>query len=103
MSGDQVNGETAPDAQTAIFKFAELFVKRKIPYATILGNHDDEGNLSREDVMEITSALPYSVSERGPQLGEKILDAKGREGYEGGVGNYHIEVLAHKYGFQSAA
>ncbi|KAG8526867.1 uncharacterized protein KY384_008296 [Bacidia gigantensis] len=44
LSGDQVNGDTAPDAQSAIFKFAALFVDRKIPYATIFGNHDDEGN-----------------------------------------------------------
>ncbi|RPB04856.1 Metallo-dependent phosphatase [Choiromyces venosus 120613-1] len=96
LSGDQVNGDTAPDAQTAIFKFAELFVKRKIPYATILGNHDDEGNLSREDIMKLTASLPYSLSEVGPALGERVLDKKGREGSEGGVGNYHLEVLAHK-------
>jgi len=97
LSGDQVNGDTAPDAQTAILKFAELFVKRKIPYATILGNHDDEGNLSREDIMKLTASLPYSVSEVGPPIGERVLDRKGREGSEGGVGNYHVEVLAPKY------
>ncbi|PWW75378.1 Metallo-dependent phosphatase [Tuber magnatum] len=98
LSGDQVNGDTAPDAQTAILKFAELFVKRKTPYATILGNHDDEGNLSREDIMKLTASLPYSLSELGPALGERVLDKKGRGGSQGGVGNYHVEVLAHKGG-----
>ncbi|KAL7276092.1 Phosphatase dcr2 [Rhizina undulata] len=96
LSGDQVNGETSPDAQTAIFKFAEVFINRKIPYATILGNHDDEGNLSREQVMKITEGLPYSLSEVGPELGAIITDKKGRQVREGGVGNYLIEVLANK-------
>lgn len=81
FSGDQVNGETAPDTQSAIFKYAALCVSRKIPYATILGNHDDEGSLSREASMQITHPLPYSLSDRGP------LDVDG-------VGNYYIEVRA---------
>ena len=45
FSGDQVNGETAPDAQSALFKSVKLLVDRKIPYAAIFGNHDDEGDL----------------------------------------------------------
>lgn len=96
LSGDQVNGDTAPDAQSAIFKFAEPFVKRKIPYATILGNHDDEGNLNREQIMKLTSTLPYSLSEVGPELGGIVKDRQGREGREGGVGNYYVEVKTQK-------
>lgn len=98
LSGDQINGDTAPDAQSAIFKFAEPFVKRKIPYATILGNHDDEGNLSREEIMKLTATLPYSLSEVGPDLGAVVNDKKGREKREGGVGNYYVEVKTQKYG-----
>ncbi len=81
LSGDQVNGETAADAQSAVFKFARLFIDRKIPFATIFGNHDDEGSLSREALMQLTHSLPYSLSEFGPTT----ID---------GVGNYYIEVLA---------
>ena len=81
LSGDQVNGETAPDAQSAVFKFARLFIDRKIPFATIFGNHDDEGSLSREALMQLTHSLPYSLSEFGPTTVD-------------GVGNYYIEVLA---------
>ncbi|KAI4096522.1 MAG: hypothetical protein LQ344_001030 [Seirophora lacunosa] len=82
LSGDQVNGETSPDAQSAVFKFAEMFIKRSIPFATIFGNHDDEGSLSRQALMELTQNLPYSLSLPGPSSVE-------------GVGNYYIEVLAH--------
>ncbi|KAG7114617.1 Phosphatase DCR2 like protein [Verticillium longisporum] len=81
LSGDQVNGETAPDAQSAIFKFAQILVKRKIPYVAIFGNHDDEGSLPRATQMAIMEGLPYSLSIAGPEEVD-------------GVGNYYIEILA---------
>ncbi|KAH0538681.1 hypothetical protein FGG08_004756 [Glutinoglossum americanum] len=89
LTGDQVNGETAPDAQTAVFKFAAPFIERKIPYAAIFGNHDDEGSLSRSALMTLIQTLPYSLSEPGPN----DVD---------GVGNYVIEVLAHGGSHHSA-
>ncbi|KAI9775264.1 MAG: hypothetical protein M1839_001316 [Geoglossum umbratile] len=81
LTGDQINGESAPDAQTAVFKFAAPFIERKIPYATIFGNHDDEGSLTRSRLMSLIQSLPYSLSEPGPN----DVD---------GVGNYVVEVLA---------
>ncbi|MCJ1420711.1 hypothetical protein MMC32_007070 [Xylographa parallela] len=89
LSGDQVNGETAPDAQTAVFKFAELFIKRNIPYAIIFGNHDDEGSLDRAAIMSLTQSLPLSLSEPGPATVD-------------GVGNYVVEVLARGTSSHSA-
>ncbi|KAF1815385.1 Metallo-dependent phosphatase [Eremomyces bilateralis CBS 781.70] len=83
LSGDQVNGETAPDAQTAILKFADIFIQRQIPFATIFGNHDDfeKSSLSRQAQMSLIHALPFSLSEAGPAT-------------VSGVGNYYVEVLA---------
>ena len=89
FSGDQVNGDTAPDAQSAVFKFAELCISRKIPFATIFGNHDDEGSLSREALMSLTQSLPYSLSEPGPTSVD-------------GVGNYYVEILARGTSHHSA-
>lgn len=89
LSGDQVNGETSPDAQSAVFKFASIFIERKIPFATIFGNHDDEGSLSREALMQLTHSLPYSLSESGPTN----LD---------GIGNYYVEVHARGQSSHSA-
>lgn len=89
LSGDQVNGETAPDVESAIFKYAELFVRRKIPYATIFGNHDDEGSLPRAGQMTLVESLPYSLSEAGPEEVD-------------GVGNYVVEVLARGKSTHSA-
>lgn len=85
LGGDQVNGDTAPDAQSAIFKFADLLISRSIPYAAIFGNHDDEGpkatRLSREAQMSLLSTMPFSLSRPGPE-------------HVDGVGNYYVEVLA---------
>ncbi|KAK4157503.1 Metallo-dependent phosphatase-like protein [Chaetomidium leptoderma] len=80
LSGDQVNGETAPDAQTAIFKYAQLLINLKIPYVSIFGNHDDEGSMTRAAQMDLIETLPYSLSKAGPVE----ID---------GVGNYYIEIL----------
>jgi hypothetical protein len=80
LSGDQVNGETSRDAQSPLFKSVKLLVDRKIPYAAIFGNHDDEGNLDRHQSMAILEDLPYSLSSAGPE----DID---------GVGNYIVEVL----------
>ena len=82
LSGDQVNGETAPDAQSAIFKFADLLGQHKIPFACIFGNHDDEGSITRSETADILSTLPYSLTITGPNTIP-------------GVGNYYVEVFAH--------
>ena len=83
LSGDQVEGPTAPDTQTAIFKIADPLIERQIPYAAIFGNHDDEGalSLSRSHQMALLQTLPYSLSHPGPDTVD-------------GVGNYYVEILA---------
>lgn len=83
MTGDQVFGQGAPDPETALFKAVLPFVKRKIPYAITLGNHDDESNLSREQMMQLASSLPYSVAGVGPEAVD-------------GYGNYVITVESSK-------
>ncbi|KZZ89025.1 phosphatase DCR2 [Ascosphaera apis ARSEF 7405] len=89
LSGDQVNGDTAPDAETAIFKIADLLAKHKVPYASIFGNHDDEGNLDRTQSMEVLEQLPYSLARAGPQEVD-------------GVGNYYVEVMGRGTAAHSA-
>lgn len=83
LSGDQLEGPSAPDAQSAIFKFAAPLIERQIPYAAIFGNHDDEGSLSlsRSAQMSLLQTLPFSLSRPGPDEVE-------------GVGNYYVEILA---------
>jgi DNA repair exonuclease SbcCD nuclease subunit len=56
-----------------------LCIDRKIPFAAIFGNHDDEGDMSRQDLMDLLSELPYSLSKPG---------LKGIEG----IGNYVVAI-----------
>lgn len=83
LSGDQVEGPSAPDTQSALFKATDPLIARGIPYAAIFGNHDDEGphSLPRSAQMSLLQTLPYSLSQPGPD----DID---------GVGNYYVEVLA---------
>ncbi|KAG0232974.1 purple acid phosphatase [Actinomortierella wolfii] len=66
FSGDNVDGLTSSDAYSTILKYSQPVVKRKIPWAIIFGNHDEEGDLSREEMMQVACDVPYSLSERGP-------------------------------------
>ena len=53
--------------------------------------------------MAIISSLPYSLSEAGPELGRQITGGGGQVHWEGGVGNYLLEVLSHRsHSHQSA-
>lgn len=81
FTGDQLNGGSSYDSKSAIYKFARLMAERKQPFATVYGNHDGEGDLSREEMMDILEQLPYCLSTAGPSE----LD---------GVGNYVLQILA---------
>lgn len=92
LSGDQVEGPQSPDTQSTLFKLAAPLIARKIPYAAIFGNHDDESStvsLSRQAQMSLLQTLPYSLSQPGPPNLP-------------GTGNYHLEVLAPSPSHHSA-
>lgn len=79
LTGDQIFGDEAPDPETALFKAVHPFIKRKIPFAITLGNHDDESILSREQMMNLASSLPYLFAAVGPEAVD-------------GFGNYALTV-----------
>lgn len=99
MTGDQVFGDEAPDAETAIFKSVHPFIKRKIPFAVTLGNHDDEGSLTRSEVMSVFQELPYSFSSRGPEdvpgFGNYALTIEGASTHKKAAVFYFLDT--HKY------
>lgn len=67
LTGDQVFGQAAPDPETALFKAVSPFIERKIPFGIVLGNHDDESNLSRQQMMHLAASLPYLTAAVGPE------------------------------------
>jgi 3',5'-cyclic AMP phosphodiesterase CpdA len=79
LTGDQIFGEDSFDSITTTLKFLKPLIDREIPYALMFGNHDDEGSMSREQLMSFLQTLPYSLAKSGPDEIE-------------GVGNYYFQV-----------
>lgn len=73
-TGDFVNS----DEVSVLDRLFEPCIKRKIPWAAVLGNHDDEHAFTREKLMHYLVAKPYCIAEIGPDIG--------------GYGNYTLEI-----------
>ncbi|KAG2733729.1 hypothetical protein G9P44_003254 [Scheffersomyces stipitis] len=99
LTGDQIFGDAAPDAETAVFKALYPFIKRKIPYAVTMGNHDDEGSLSRNEIMSLSANLPFSKAELGPEdiqgVGNYYLTVEGPASHNPALSLYFLDT--HKY------
>jgi hypothetical protein len=85
FTGDIVGGRPQKDGWNTVLK---AVIDRKIPYATVIGNHDDEGDWKRPQIAEYLSSQPYSLFVAGS---EAIT----------GYGNYTLEV--HGQGNKPAA
>jgi hypothetical protein len=56
-----------------------MVIARRIPWAVVFGNHDDEQGWTRERIMKYITTKPYCLAERGPTSIQ-------------GVGNYVIRI-----------
>ncbi|CEP60629.1 phosphoprotein phosphatase LALA0_S01e15346g [Lachancea lanzarotensis] len=80
FTGDQIMGqECFLDSTSALLKVVKPVIDRKIPYAMVWGNHDDEGSLDRWQLSKLAQSLPYSMF----KIGEKDTNDN-----TFGVGNY---------------
>ena len=80
FTGDQLNGQgTSWDAKSVLAKFAKVVTQRKIPWASVFGNHDEEDGDAKRDQIRYLQGLPYSLVQAGP------ADIHG-------VGNYVLKV-----------
>jgi len=73
VSGDAVSGAAEPNPggfEKLWKKFTEPIIEAQKPYAYILGNHDDEGDLDRLQIVALDDTNPLSIGkdcERIPQ------------------------------------
>uniref|UniRef100_M4C413 Calcineurin-like phosphoesterase domain-containing protein n=2 Tax=Hyaloperonospora arabidopsidis (strain Emoy2) TaxID=559515 RepID=M4C413_HYAAE len=88
FSGDNVQQGKDPNLlRVAMNAFTSRVERRKIPWSAVFGNHDTDGGLSREGLLELmTQGKQYSYAKYGPR------DI-------GGVGNYEVNVVAPADGF----
>ncbi|XP_010241074.1 PREDICTED: probable inactive purple acid phosphatase 29 [Nelumbo nucifera] len=81
FTGDNIFGFDATDAVKSLNAAFAPAITSKIPWAAILGNHDQESTLSREGVMKHIVGMKGTLSRLNPPA--HIID---------GFGNYNLEV-----------
>ncbi|CAI8589884.1 unnamed protein product [Vicia faba] len=81
FTGDNIFEPSSSDAAESLFQAFGPAMESRLPWAAILGNHDQESNLNREELMSLISLMDYSVSQVNPS------DAK-----IDGFGNYNLRV-----------
>jgi 3',5'-cyclic AMP phosphodiesterase CpdA len=84
FTGDVISGSESPDPAAAWRLAVSPAVERGLPWTFVFGNHDDEGALSRRDLMALARALPGCLASPGPAelpgCGHHVLDVAGRGG-----------------------
>lgn len=97
LTGDLIAGREAADPAAAFRGAVAPLLARGVPWAFVFGNHDDEGRLSRADLLAVAQGCGGCLAEAGPS------------GLPG-VGNYRLAVgdgtgalAAHLYFLDSGA
>lgn len=68
-------------------------IESGLPWAAVLGNHDQESTMTREELMSFISLIDYSVSQVNPLAEDSSNLAKeGRMQDIDGFGNYNLRV-----------
>ena len=80
-AGDNIYGKDSTNATKSMDMAFEPVIDLKLPWAAVLGNHDQEGTLSREEVMQYIVGKPYTLSGLNPT--DMKID---------GFRNYNLEV-----------
>ncbi|MQL90975.1 hypothetical protein Taro_023578 [Colocasia esculenta] len=86
FSGDNIFGPSTSDAAKSLSEAFGPAIESKLPWAAILGNHDQESTMSRAEVMTFISLMDYSVSEVNPP------NLNGDHASIDGFGNYNLVV-----------
>ncbi|KAF8033047.1 hypothetical protein BT93_D1819 [Corymbia citriodora subsp. variegata] len=80
--GDNIYASDATDTARSLDAAFSPAISARIPWAAVLGNHDQESALSREGVMKHIVSLNHTLSQVNPS-GVDLID---------GFGNYNLEV-----------
>jgi hypothetical protein len=81
FTGDNIFGFDSKDSATSLNEAFATAIASNIPWAAVLGNHDQEGSLPREGVMKHIVGMKNTLSQFNPE--SHVID---------GFGNYNLEV-----------
>ncbi|XP_054784595.1 probable inactive purple acid phosphatase 29 [Prosopis cineraria] len=82
FTGDNIFGKDADDSAKSLDAAFAPAIESNIPWVAVLGNHDQEGSLSREGVMKHIVGLKNTLSKVNPPDVDFI----------DGFGNYNLEI-----------
>ncbi|XP_056692355.1 probable inactive purple acid phosphatase 28 isoform X2 [Spinacia oleracea] len=93
FTGDNIFGSSTPDAAESLFKAFQPAIESGLPWAAVLGNHDQESTMNREELMTLISLMDYSVSQVNPFV-QNLSGQRERALLTGidGFGNYNLSV-----------
>ncbi|KAJ4911185.1 putative inactive purple acid phosphatase 28 [Raphanus sativus] len=87
FTGDNIFGSSTTDAAESLLEAIGPAIEYGIPWAAVLGNHDQESTLNRLELMTFLSLMDFSVSQINPPVGGdgelRLID---------GFGNYQLRV-----------
>ncbi|KAG5116687.1 hypothetical protein JHK84_042800 [Glycine max] len=93
FTGDNIFGSSSPDAAESLFGAFGPAMESGLPWAAVLGNHDQESTMSREELMSLISLMDYSVSQINPLDDDLTNSSKGGMMTKiDGFGNYNLRV-----------
>ncbi|XP_043711696.1 probable inactive purple acid phosphatase 28 isoform X2 [Telopea speciosissima] len=92
FTGDNIFGPSAADAAESLAKAVSPALESRIPWAAILGNHDQESTMSREELMSFISLMDYSVSQINPSMSDSADGVETSTVAIDGFGNYNLRV-----------
>ncbi|EEF44130.1 probable inactive purple acid phosphatase 28 [Ricinus communis] len=93
FTGDNIFGTSTSDAAESLLRAFGPAMESELPWAAILGNHDHESTMTREDLMSFISLMDYSVSQINPSAGDLSDSGKGSMMVDiDGFGNYDLKV-----------
>ncbi|XP_017422573.1 probable inactive purple acid phosphatase 28 isoform X2 [Vigna angularis] len=90
FTGDNIFGSSAPDAAESLFRAFGPVMESGLPWAAVLGNHDQESTMNREELMSLISLMDYSVSQINPSDDDPTKG--GLMTKIDGFGNYDLRV-----------
>lgn len=83
LTGDMLGGADCKDAARGMLQLVQPAEERGLLWTAVMGNHDDEGTLSREQLWRVMDGCAHFVGKRGPR-------------HVTGVGNYVLPVMNRK-------
>lgn len=90
LVGDNIFGSSTNDAAESLFKAFGPAMDSRLPWAAVLGNHDQESTMTRQELMSFISLMDYSLSQPNPLTQDPTKQEVITE--IDGFGNYDLRV-----------